>query len=180
MSNQRFFKTEKAIFIAYYKLKDYPSAKKIARHAKISRSTFYRHHQAANNIPRDYEEFLFNSFKDEIKRYLKNDSNLSTVFLRLLVFISNHKAIIKALLDDGRKESIKRMLSQLRPAIIYYWRPANNSDKTYNIYENEMLGIIETWSKHNFSTTKLNHVLNDTLYLTKTAPKRLAPLVRVK
>lgn len=177
MANKKFQKTEQAIFIAYYKFQDYPCVKKISKHAKISRSTFYRHHQNASDIPHDYEVFLLKAYDCQIKSFLKKNSSPKPAVLRLLVFISSNKTVIKALFKDGQKETIKKMLSHIRPLTTSNWRFASNSDKVYRVYENEILGVIESWGKNNFSSCKIDNTLNDILYLTKTAPERLAPLL---
>ena len=177
MGNRRFKRTEHAIFITYYKMRDYPIAKRIAKRAKISRATFYRHHQTASNIPRDHEEFLFRAYTTQMKKYLKKSSSLQTIFLRLLVFLSSNKEVIKFLLNDGRKEIIKKMINHLKPVIICNWRFAGNLDKAYNVYENEVLGVIEFWGQRNFAVTNLSKVLDEILYLTRTASERLIPLI---
>ena len=177
MADRRFKRTERAIFIAYYKMCDYPIAKRIARKAKISRATFYRHHQTASSIPRDHEEYLFKTYTTQMKKYLKKPSNLQTIFLRFLVFLSSNKEVIKLLLCDGRKETIKKMINHLKPVIICSWRFAGNLDNAYNVYENEVLGVIEFWGQKDFAVTKLSKILSEILYLTKTASERLIPLI---
>ena len=174
MSNKHFFKTEQAISVAYYRNRDYPTVKKITRCANISRSTFYRHHQTASHILCDYEEFLFKSYIGEIKKYLRKNTSLRLIFLSFLTFVSSHKAVVKILFREGRKDIIKRMLNRIKPLVISDWRSSNDFDKAYSIYENEILGVIETWSKQYFSTTRLNQVLNEVLYLTRIAPRHLA------
>lgn len=176
MSNKHFFKTEQAIFIAYCKFRDYPSARRIATDARISRSTLYRHHCSAQNIPRDYENLITATYRRRVKELIRREVPPKILFLRTLIFISRHKKVFNALFIEGRKEVIKQMLSELKPSIISIWHNRNSLSKAYNIYENEVLGVIEVWSKCDFSSVKLNKTLNDILYLTRTAPKRLAPL----
>lgn len=177
MSNKHFFKTEQAIFVAYCKFRDYPSARKIATDARISRSTFYRHHYSALSIPRDYENLITATYNRRVQELIKRGASTKILFLRTLVFISHHKKVFKALFIDGRKEVVKQMLAKLKPAIIINWPHADPLDKAYNVYENEVLGVIEAWSKYDFSSAKLNKTLNDILYLTRTAPKRLEPII---
>lgn len=177
MSNKHFFKTEQAIFIAYYKSRDYPSAQRIATNARISRSTLYRHHHNAQSIPRDYENLITATYSRRIQGLIKKGASTKILFLRTLIFISHHKKVFKALFTDGRKEVVKQMLAKLKPVIITNWDQKDPLDKAYNVYENEVLGVIEAWSRCDFSSIRLNKTLNDILYLTRTAPKRLKPII---
>ncbi len=176
MTNRRFNRTEQAIFIAYYKIHDYPTVKRIAKKANISRATFYRHHRTASSIPHDHEDFLFKTYLIQMKSCLKKTDNLQIIFLRLLVFLANNREVITSLLRDGHKEIIKRMIDHLRPIICCGWHLADNLDKAYDIYANEVLGVIEFWGKQDFAITNLGNVLNEILYLTKTASEHLVPL----
>ena len=177
MSNKRFKKTECAIFYVYCKLKDYPSAKKIAKLAHISRSTLYRHHRKVQSIPKDYEEYLLAVYKRRMRIFLKKpDIPLKILILRTLIYISSNKEIFKVLLSESRSEVIKKMLDILEPKIAKKWLPYKNKDKIYKVYENEVIGIIEAWAKQNFSDKKLRSVLNDIIYLTDSAWRRLSVL----
>ena len=179
MANKKFRVKERAIFIAYFKLKDYPSAKAISRMANISRPTFYRHHQNAASIPKDYEDYMVSVFARKIRKYLsRKNVDSRFVFFRTLVFISSNKEVFKALFKNDHKEVAKRMLEILKPKITEKWRLSNGLDKLYNIYKNEILGIIEIWCQQNFSDCHLNAVLEDIMYLTKTARTKLLPLTK--
>ena len=177
MANKRFRKTEYAIFFAYYRLGSYPSAIKLARTAKISRSTLYRHHKKIQKIPVDYEDFLLHDYARAIQKLIRREAKTRCVFLHTLVFISAHKRVFIALFREERKDIIKNMFGLLkRRIVIKEWRLAGDIDKMYNIYTNEVLGIIEAWSVQNFSNKTLEQVLNDILYLTKASRKKLLPL----
>lgn len=174
MANKKFRKTENAIFIAYYKFRDYPSAKTLARRAKISRATLYRHHSSPQSLSKDYEKYLLDAYAKKIKKLLKRNPPLKTLFLRTLVFIHNHRLILKALFKEDHKEIIKKMLDKLKDRILKEWNYAGNTDKLYKVYQNEILGIIEAWGKNDFSVKETTSVLSDILYLTKTTPKHLS------
>ena len=176
MSNKHFFKTEYKIFTAYCKSHNHPTARKITTNAKISRATLYRHHYNAQSILRDYEDLILATYSHKIEALTKRKTSTKVLFLRTLIFISRHGKVFRALFTDGRKEIIKQILKKLKPSVTITWRPVNCLDKIYSIYENEVLGVIEIWSEYNFSATKLSRALSDILYLTKTAPERLAPL----
>lgn len=180
MLNKQFQKTEYAIFIAYCKFRDYPTTKRIAKHAKISRSTLYRHHRSTQKILHDYEELIIAAFSNIAKQLIDKQATEKNLFLHTLVFIVNHKEVFQALFSDGRKEVIKSMLGTLKPALIKRWNTTGGIDKVYNVYENEILGIIESWSKHQFSKSQLEKVLNDIINLTNTAPTRLPSIIGEK
>ena len=176
MSNKRFRTTEKAIFVAYCKLKDYPTAKKLARVAKISRTTLYRHHQKAQTIPIDYENYLIKAYTKTTKCLIKRAPDLKILILRTLIFIYNHREVIKALFNDNHKEIIKQMFRLLKPSIIDEWHLAGDLAKMYNIYANEVLGVIEAWGAKGFPKNSIDQVLNDIMYLTDTARQKLLPI----
>lgn len=177
MADKRFRKTENAIFFAYYKLRSYPSAKKLAKTAKISRSTLYRHHKRVQYISVDYEEFLLRDYTKTINRLIEKDAEIKIIYLRTLVFITAHRRVFIALFKEDRKEVIKSMIGLLKSRIITKeWRLSGNLDKMYIVYANEILGVIECWSVQKFTNKSLERVLNDILYLTRASRKKLLPL----
>jgi len=181
MRNKRFYKTEYAIFIAYYSFKNYPTAKMLARRAHIARSTLYRHHRRTEEIPHDYEELLVSRYDKYIKKYcLKENFNFRKFFLYLLVYIVNNRVFFLPLFRDGRDGAIIRMLRHVRPFILDKWHLDGDMEKMYSVYTNEILGVIETWAKHNFSKKMLGQTLDDIMYLTNSARIKLAPLLESK
>lgn len=176
MANERFFKTEKAIFIAYCKLRDYPSAKKIAQRAKISRATLYRHHRKVAKIPEDYEKYLLEKYHKTMRGFVKKEAKIRILYFRALVFMMNNKDIILALFQEGRKEIIKNMADRLKDRVVNEWKIGGDLSKMFSIYKNEIVGVIEDWAEQDFSEKKLNKTLDDIVYLTQTARQRLLPL----
>lgn len=175
MSNGRFRNKECIIFISFCKIKDYPSAKKLATLAGISRSTLYRHHKNVQCIPTDYEKYLLHNYHKVIRKLVhKKCITVRNVLFRTLIFISNNKEIMRMLFEDERKEIIKKMIDYLKPKISAEWGTKGNVDKMYDIYKNEILGCIELWSKQDFSEENLQTTLNDILYLTETASQKLS------
>ena len=179
MANKKFSKTEKAIFLAYYKFRDFPSAKALARHAKISRSTLYRHHKKPSALPKDYEKYLLKIYARKMRAFLNKNPPLKTLFFRTLIFIHTHRLIFKALFKSGDKEIIKKMLDKLKPKILKNWNYAGSTEKLYKVYQNEVLGLIETWSENDFNIKEIESVLNDILYLNKTTPKHLSRFIEI-
>ena len=180
MANQKFRQSETAILIAYLGSRGCPTAKFLAQKARVSRSTFYLHHQQPHNIPRDYEEYLFGLYKKHITKFLKKEStNLKTLFFHTLIFISSHQKIFRMLFFVQQKGIIKRMLSCLKKPILAEWRLAGNLDELYCVYENEIIGVIETWDKQGFAGGSFNATLKHLVYLTRTAPRRLTFLIKI-
>ena len=177
MTNKRFRKTERAIFASYCRLRDYPSAQEVAKAAKVSRSTLFRHHRKVQNIPSDYETFLLNVYIKRMHRFLQNENtDMRVIFFRLLIFVSNHRDAFLTLFARGKKDIIKEMFQPLKSRITHKWKISGNLDNIYNIYENEVLGVFEIWAKHGFSAEFIDFALNDILYLTRTACRSLSPL----
>lgn len=174
MKNKKFYQTERAIFVAYYKFRDFPSAKTIAKRANISRSTLYRHHALPRAISNNYEKYLLDIYSDRIKKFLAKNSSTKILFFRTLIFIHSYRMIFEALFDSGHKEVVKRILDKLKDRILKEWNYAGNTDKLYKVYQNEILGIIEMWREGGFKSDEIEGLLSDILYLTKTTPKRLA------
>lgn len=173
MANKKFRNNENAIFVAYYKFRDCPSAKMLARHAGISRSTLYRHHKSPHFIPENYEKYILEIYSRRIKSFLKQDAPLKKLFFRKLVFIHNHRVIFEVLFNDGRKDIVKEMIEIIRGPILAEWN-YKNPEKLYKVYRNEILGLIEAWSEKGFRADEIEVVLNDMVYLSKAAPKHLA------
>ena len=176
MANRRFSKTERAIFVAYCKLRDYPSSKKIAQYAGISRTTLYRHHRRVAKIPEDYEDYLLKNYYKTMRGFVKNGTKIRILYLRTLIFIMNNKEIILALFQEDKKEIIKGMVDFLKPCILNEWKMGGDLSKMFNIYKNEIVGVVEAWAGKKFSDKELDAVLEDIIYLTHTARRRLLPL----
>ena len=178
MANKKFKKNENAIFLAYYKFRDRPTAKALAKRAGISRSTLYRHHKSPHSIPENYEKYILEVYSKRIKNFLKQGTTLKKLFFRKLVFIHNHHIIFAALFQGGRKDIIKDMLDFIKTPILSEWN-YKNPEKLYKVYQNEVLGLIETWAENGFKADEIEIVLNDILYLNKAAPKHLSRFLEI-
>ena len=133
------------------------------------------------NIPRDYEDYLFKLYQKRIKKFLeKEDINLRTLLLRTLVFISSHQRIFRALFIHKQEEFIKKIFRCLKNRILAEWHLAGDLNEFYYVYENEIIGVIEAWDKQNFTNHSLSSTLNNLTHLTNTAPRRLTFLIKTK
>ena len=175
MQNKKFQKTENAIFLAYYKFRDFKTAKTLARRAGISRQTLYRHHKTPERIPENYEKYLLEVYSKTTKKFLnQKDISHRKIYFRMLIFIYNNQIIFGALFRDGRKEIIKSMINITKKQILNEWNYAGADKKFFKVYQNEILGLIESWSEKDFKVSELENILNDILYLNKYTPKHLA------
>lgn len=180
MANKKFQKTENAIFLAYYKFRDFKTAKALARRAGVSRSTLYRHHQSPERIPENYEKYLLEAYSKTTKKILnQKDISSRKIYLRMLVFIHSNQIIFGALFKDGRKEIIKGMTDIIKKQILNEWNYPGADKKFFKVYQNEVLGLIESWSEKGFEIEELENILNDILYLNKTTPKHLARFLEI-
>lgn len=176
MADVRFRRTEQAILAAYCKLRDYPSAKRLARMAGVSRTTLYRHHKKIQAIPLDYEDYLYENYRCTIRKYLKHEVALRTLFLRTLVFIRHNDRVFQALSREYDSKIMEKIFDHLKSRIICDWRAVNNINKAYKVYEKGVIGIIEEWEHHGFIMRELDLVLDDILYLTQSAHRDLSTL----
>ena len=65
------------------------------------------------------------------------------------------------------------MLDLIKNPILSEWN-YKNPEKLYKVYQNEVLGLIETWAENGFKADEIETVLNDILYLNKAATKHLS------
>ena len=176
MSNKRFYKKEHAIFIAICSCRDFPTVRKLAKMAHVSRSTLYRHHQKIHQIFQDYEEYLLKAYTRITKKFLAKKADYRILVLRTLIFIYNNRETFKELFGHNRKEVVKQMFKLLEPSVVDEWHLAGDLAKMYNVYINEILGIIEAWAAKGFPKDSIEQVLDDILYLTDNARQNLLPI----
>ena len=179
MKNKKFRKIEKAIFVAYFKLKNYPNARRIARMARISRSTLYRHQTMIYRIPHDYEDYLIEQYDRTMKGcLLKSCVSLKTMVHCMLVFILMNRRVFGELLKMGDDNVVRRLIRRCKQKVLDEWGRDDGLVKIFGIYENEVLGLIIDWGREGFSDEKMSDVLNGIMYLTRTARQRLGPIAR--
>ena len=96
----------------------------------------------------------------------------------MLVFVLMNRKVFGELLKMGDDRVVKRMIRRYKNKILDEWGHGVESEKMFDIYENEVLGLIVDWDKAGFADKKMNEVLNDIMYLTRTARQRLGPIAR--
>ena len=177
LRNKRFRNTEEAIILAYYIAKDNLSPGRIARLAHISRSTFYRHHQSASSVASDYEAYIHRKVASTISRLLKiKHLHLSTVYGRLLVFISANRSTMAFLIDFGSSNFLNHLLLTLEPKLTTATRLQNEELRL--IYISEVASLIKTWRASDFDRHQIPTLVSKIIYLTDTASTRLRPILQ--
>ena len=175
MRDRRFRRTEKAILYAVFSVRDYPNASIVAKKARISRSTLYRHHKNTRNIISDYEKYMLKKYSRMVEKWGKN-KKLRFYFEQMLVFVVANKKIILFLLKNGRKGILEGMIAKLEPKVVKAARLPKKAKTVLVVYRGEVLGLLEEWGKSGFSDKELNKVLENIIYLTNTIRERLLNL----
>lgn len=181
MKDKRFYHNEIGLCRYRRRCKKSNNVTKLAKWLRIDPSTVYRHHQSFNDIIRDYEIYVLKEFKQKIKKYLKNeDITLKTIYLHTLSSISENKEMILTLFENDHKDIIKNMLDVIKERITKEWNLHGNLENIFNVYQNEVIGVIEIWAKSKFDTNEIDATLNSVMRLTETAPRRLALTIKSK
>lgn len=175
LKNQRFRKTEETIIINFCLLKGNFSVKKLIKTAKISHSTFYRHHQSVYEIVPSYERYILQKYKKVIKKTLaSNTARLPHLFRNTLIFLSVHQKIMKFLLEYGSSDFTEKLLSVLSSKLFSTGRIRNQT--MFEIYLKEISVLINQWQKDGFRKDEIAIITDKIMYLTDTARTRLGPV----
>ncbi len=175
MRDRRFRRTEKAILYVVFSVRDYSSASIVAKKARISRSTLYRHHKNTRNIISDYEKYMLKKYSRTIEKWGKN-KKLRFYFEQMLFFIVANKKIILFLLKNGRTGIFEGMMTRLELKVVKATRLPKQAKTVLVVYRGEVLGLLEEWGKSEFSDKELDKVLENIMYLTNTIRSRLLGL----
>ena len=178
MKNRRFRQTEEIIFKTYFSLNEEIKMKELAKITGVSRATLYRHHKTVNKILPDYEHYIYREFLKEVGRIgFEKGMNVRLYFYRMLSFILANKEVFKVFFVRERTEVIKKMIKKAQPMISLKYHMPKNAEMIFEVYNNEILGVIEGWNKEGLGEKDVDTILEDILYLTDSARHRLMPLV---
>lgn len=177
LRNKRFQTTEESILLAYCSIKDNLSPGRLIRTARISHSTFYRHHENLNHIVSDYEDYIYRKAKATISHIIKiKHIRLHTLYERLLNLIAANGKIFSFLLEFGSPDFLNRLILILEPKIV---STTNLSREALGIYVCEIAGLVKTWHITGFSRTNIPVLIDKISYLTNTATMHLRPLCHI-
>lgn len=178
MKNKRYRKTEEVILKVFFDENERGiTMQKMAKKAKIGRSTMYTHHHAIREILPDYERYVLREYGLTMKKKLrKKNISLKSLYLDTLLFILRNKKIFAMFLKFGDREITIKMIGRLEDKVSIAMRFPKNSEKIFRIYASEVAEIIFEWGEKGFSDRELEKILSDIMYLTETSRARLMPI----
>lgn len=174
LKNKKFREIEHAIAVAYFSAKTKISICRLIKTAKISRSTFYRHHQTIYTIVPDYEDYILRQYKN-IFRSLHKKIKLKNLYERTVIFIYIHQEIMNFLFKYGQKNLIEEMFLILSPHILTSSQKINR--EILGIYIKEISAVLEKWQSDGYKKDEILKTVDKIMYLTDTASLRLSPIV---
>ena len=176
LKNQRFRKTEESIIINFCLLKGNLSVKKLIRTAKISHSTFYRHHSSIHEIIPSYEQYILKKYRNIVKKnpYCKK-AQLRYLFRNTLIFLVVHQKIMNFLSRYGSPNFTEALLLALSPKLLSTGKIT--SKDMLDIYLKEVAVIIDKWQQNGYKKEEITKTVDKIMFLTNTARIRLGPVV---
>ena len=176
LANKRFRRTEGIILRAFFASSSDAGMIGIAKKAGVARSTIYIHHRTAREIIPDYERYVLKKYRKMMKKILAaKNSRLETVFIRTLIFMTANKRFFAIILRNDNA-IIEKMLDEIEIKIVSSIRISRNRECVFKIYRSEVAVLIDDWCKKNFSYEEIDKVVENIIYLTKTARIRLGVL----
>jgi AcrR family transcriptional regulator len=173
MSDGRFRRTEEAILVAFMK-NNWGSAGKIVKEAGIKRSTFYSHHKTVTVILLDYRKYIFKKYTKMMQRFLKKENiSLKNVYFRLIMFVLANKKIFLMFLKVGDREVLNKMIDRMHFYIEREARLTKKQKRVFEICKAELVVLIEEWEAKGFREDRIDALLDNMIYLTRTAWTRL-------
>lgn len=175
--DKRYQKTEEAILAVLMKSRELPAAGNLAKRARISRSTLYRHHRTVPGIVPDYEREVLIRYTNTIRRLIRRkNTQVRMIYLRTLIFVMANRRVFEILLKYSGGAVVEKMVLRLRGKLGRAYHLPKNSDKMLRVYAKEVAGMVEEWGKDGFKESELESVLGKIMYLTETMRQRLGPL----
>ena len=177
LKNRRFRNTERAILVAFFSVQKMLSANELAKMARISRSTLYRHHRTVYEIMPDYREYILKKYKRSVGRLMRRKGiRLKSIYQGMFIFMVVNRKIMGYLLESGEKGVIEEMVVFLKPRVMAVWRAVE--EEVFEIYVREVTGVVEMWALGGFDEMMVRIKLDKIMYLTETARERLRPILK--
>lgn len=175
--NKRYRKTEEAILEVLMGSKELPTAGVLARRARISRSTLYRHHKTVPGIIPDYEREVLIRYGNVLRRLVRRkNTQVRKIYLRTLIFMVAERRTFRILLKYEGGVVVEKMVLRLRGKLRSARHLPVNSGGILRVYAKEVAGIVEEWGKNGFKEGEIEVVLSKIMYLTETIRQRLGPV----
>ena len=179
--DSRYQKTETAILTTLAKiLEENPrlislNPSDLARRARISLSTFYRHYNTIEEMLIAYESKLVLKFESSL--HFRRVKTLKNTMQFTLVFIIKYKRFFKIAFCRGDQNLLRRIFEVLKPKIITSCHWSKNQDQLFDICFYELYGLLEDWSEGAFKEKEIFSITNNIIYLLKSAPARLKGVI---
>ena len=176
--DKRFWKNERAIQKAFFRAQEVIGAKLLAKRAKVSRATLYRHHKNVYRIMPDIEQETLNVFEQQMSEVkLKKGVKVQWLFYRMLSYIRKNRTKFRVMVQRGDERILEQMVDDLMPKIVQNYHISMENEEMVRVYQKEITGVIETWILDGFEKSEMS-VLRDIMYLTRTARKHLMTIGR--
>ena len=177
LNNRRFRRTEEAILRTFFEEDVFIGAKDMAKKAGVARSTFYHHHRTVREIVPDYKRYIMRKY-NRLVRSLCGEKKMTIrrIYSETLIFLIRNKRVFELLLRAGEIRVVKEMMMLHKSGVVNYMRINCNIDKIFGIYLSEIIEIIGNWGEKGFPEMEIRMVLDDMMFLTDTAKKRLSRL----
>lgn len=179
--DSRYQKTETAILATLAKiLEENPrlislNPSDLARQARISLSTFYRHYGTIEEMLVAYEGRLILRFESSL--HFKRAKTLKNTVQFTLVFIIKYKKFFSIAFRRGDQNLLRRIFEVLKPKIITSCHWTKNQDQLFDICFYELYGLLEDWSEGAFKEKEIAGISSNIIYLLKSAPARLKGVI---
>ena len=176
LKNKRFEKTENAILMAFSSAREILSVSRLIKIARVSRSTFYRHHETVYKIIPDYEKYILKKYRNYTYRLIKiKNIRLKALCERTLAFMVVYRGVLQFLHAHGSTNLNESMLLLLKPKIISAGKISHPD--IFDIYIKEVATVITKWQQNGFNKDEIPSTVHKIMYLTNTAHERLSPIV---
>lgn len=174
LNNKRFARIEWAILEAYFDGELCVSAGIMADRVGVARSTIYNHHRTVREIIPDYEKFILRKYRRMIRKALKRRCvNIKGLYTKALFFMLQNKRVFVILIRGGDRYVIEQMVREFRGRIEAAMRLPKNANDLYNVYVDEVAGLILRWSVAGLREADMNELLVNIMCLTETMRQRL-------
>ena len=145
------------------------------RRAKISPSTFYRHHKNLDAALSHYDKKIFKKYYRHFHLIQKFHPNLKFNITTFLKFINENQEYFNIVFTRHNSEALFKMFELLKPQIYQVYNIPNNTPKTFKMLYFEVYSLLENWQKTNFDLSELDILQKDIFALFQTIIKRIPP-----
>ena len=173
LSDKRFKRTEKAILGAFFD-SDSLNVKTIAKNAGVARSTMYFHHKTVRDIVSDYEKYLLKKYVRKIhKTLMQKNIKIETILMQTMIFMMMNRYYFGIVLRGNSRTLLEKMIDVIDLRIMHEMGISKRKRRIFTIYKSEVVVILEEWGRRGFRHDEVTRVVNDMIYLLRTARIRL-------